>query len=414
MIRACFAGLKPAAGVKLAGILSVLAGAGISAGQPAHAQGTGKTAVYPAGATVDLGPTISTVRDGFHAPAIAAAAIRDGRLIATGSVGVRSLESNEPIRPDDRFLIGSCAKAMLRLLIARQIDQGKLSYESTLGDLLKDIPMRDEYREVTIAQLLSFRGGIQPYTRIGPKFTPWLFELTGSPTDQRAAFARHVLNEPPVVPPGSEMVYSNAAYGIAAHIAERLAGKPWEELVAQEVFGPLGMTSAIVGSPTTDENKNGPAGHVRDEDGFRPVSRPRQPLAPFSPAGMISCTIDDFARFAGKLALLQKGDAGGYLSEVTRAESEKLDPGGADAVPFFGGEGSFTAAYATWPRLGLAIVIETNGGDSDDVCAAALEAVRALVAPGAKPVPKIAIEPDGGPGPGPGPGPAGGPRRPPR
>ena len=346
---------------------------------------------------VDLGTVIDPVRVETGVPGIAAAAIRDGQIVALGVSGVRAQGDPTPVGPEDPFLIGSCAKAMLRVLVARLADAGTLSFDRTLGEALHDIPMREEYGPVTIAQILAHRGGIQPYTNIGPKRTPWLFALEGTPVEQRAAFTAHVLNEPPAMPPGSGEVYSNAGFGIVAHVAERLAGTPWEQLLREQVFAPLGMSTAKIGLPGSAEHPEAVRGHLRGEDGYQLAPGWRKPLPPIAPAGMVSCSIGDFARFAGKLALIEAGKPEGFLSPSAAANVGDSMPsdGPMDGVPFFGGEGTFTAAFALWPSRGLAIVVETNGGDSDDVCQALIEAVRAAVAPDAPAGPRPAPSPPG-------------------
>jgi D-alanyl-D-alanine carboxypeptidase len=341
-------------------------------------------------APTDLESALEPIRSRTGMPGIAAAAVRDGQIVAQGVVGVRALGDPAPVGPGDPFLIGSCAKSMLRVLVARLADAGTLSFDMTLGEALKDVPMRDAYRAVTIRQVLAHRGGIQPYTQIGPKMTPWLFQLTGTPFEQREAFTRHLLDEDLAATPGTEEVYSNAGFGIVAHIAERLAGKPWEELVREQVFAPLGMTTATIGLPTSAERPEGVRGHFHGEGGYQLVPGWREPLPPIAPAGMISCSIGDFARFAGKLALIEDGRGDGFLSAAAAADAKESMPSGGsiDGVPFFGGEGTFTAAFALWPSRGLAIVVETNGGESDEVCEATIEAVRAAVAPDAPGAPE--------------------------
>lgn len=339
--------------------------------------------------TIDLSTVLAEVRDRTGIPAISAAAWRDGRIVAQGTAGVRVLGDPAPARADDRFLIGSCAKSMLRLLAGRLVDKGLLTFDTTLGSALGEMPIREEYKSATIGQTLNHKGGIPPYTEIGPRITPWLFELEGSPTEQRSAFASHVLNEPPAAPPGTREIYSNAGYGIVAHVLERLAAKPWEEILAEQVFLPLGMASATVGLPTSEEKPDGPRGHFRSETGYEPVQRLRKPLPPIAPAGMVSCTISDFARYAGKLSQIGAGKPGDFLTASTASGVTEITPGGPDmdGVPFLGGEGTFTAAFALWPSRGLAIVVQTNGGESDEVCEAVIEVVRKKIAPDAPPSP---------------------------
>ena len=39
-------------------------------------------------------------------------------------------------------------------------------------------------------------------------------------------------------------LYNNFMYGLASVIAEQIGGKPWEDLIAEELYGPLGMTTS--------------------------------------------------------------------------------------------------------------------------------------------------------------------------
>src|SRR5262249_48837370 len=154
-------------------------------------------------------------------PGLAAAALKDKQLIAQGASGVRCLGRNDKITIDDRFLIGSCTKRMTGLLLCRLIDDQRFGFDTTLTDLLPDFPMRDAYRAVTITQLLSFTAGIPAYTQIGPGITPILFQLKGSPVEQREQFLRHLLQEQPIAKPGTERNYSNASYALLAFLATR-------------------------------------------------------------------------------------------------------------------------------------------------------------------------------------------------
>lgn len=331
----------------------------------------------------DLGPILAPLREKFQAPGLAAAAVRDGRLIAIGTAGVRSLQSNEPVAAADRSLIGSCGKAATRLLIGRLVDKGKLRWDSTLAELLPDVTMRDEYKSVTLGDIISHKGGLQPYTMISPDKTPVLFNQTGSPREQRAAFAAHLLNEPPAAPPKTLFFYSNAGYGLLGHIAERAADESYEQLMRDEVFGPLEMSSAIVGSPRVSGVIPGWGGHERTPKGFESILHDRPGLPPIVPAGQMSMSISDFAKLAATLVNVESGKPTGFLGKSAVERLPELRPGvkGGEGEIFLGGDGQYTAAFALWPSKGLAIVVQTNAGESDDLCEALVDAVRAAVAP---------------------------------
>ena len=64
-------------------------------------------------------------------PALAAAAVVDGQIVAAGAVGTRRAGNDVPVTLDDRFHIGSCTKAMTALLAGILVEAGKLRWDST-------------------------------------------------------------------------------------------------------------------------------------------------------------------------------------------------------------------------------------------------------------------------------------------
>jgi D-alanyl-D-alanine carboxypeptidase len=79
--------------------------------------------------------------------------------------------------------------------------------------------MAPAMRGVTLAQLLSHTGGVQPFTT-GDE-SRGLPELHGTALERRLAFTKIFLARPPSVPPGAGYMYSNAGYRIAASMLER-------------------------------------------------------------------------------------------------------------------------------------------------------------------------------------------------
>lgn len=329
----------------------------------------------------DLAADIAAVREKFNAPAVSAAVVKDGQVLGVGVSGVRGATEKTAVEIGDRTLIGSCGKSLTRILIARLVDQGKLRFDSTLGELLPDVAMRDDYKSVTIEEVMTFKGGIQPYTRLTPQDTPIMFNLDGKPREQRAQFIAHVLGESPVAPPRTKWVYSNAAYSLLGHVAERVMDKPFEELIRDEVFKTIGMDSAVVGAPFADTNIPGWYGHQRTPEGFRQQARSRGRMPAMAPAGLMSCSIGDFAKMGAALVAIEAGKGVPFLSPEVAKRLPELRPDAEEGTPFFGGDGQYTAVFALWPSKGVAIVAQTNGGDSDDVCRGLVEAARVAVAP---------------------------------
>jgi len=331
-----------------------------------------------------LNSVLDGVRERTGIPGLAAAAVRDGKIVGVGVTGVRELGKPEAIAVGDRFLVGSCTKAMTRLLYARLTQARKMPAEAALPDLLPGVAMRDEYKKATLADVMRHTAGIPPYTFITPEKTPIVFELRGAPAEVRGKFVEHLLQEKPAGTVGKDFVYSNAGYALLGNAAERKCGKPWEELIAAEVFAPLSMKSAKIGLPAPDAQAGMPIGHARGAKGYE-VDRDGPPVTGlFAPAGAVVLPIEDFARFAIAEIDVEKGDAGAFLGKETCAKLASLRPRDAsreEGEAFFGGQGTYTAAFAVWPSKGFGVVVGSNGGESDDAVQAAIDAVRAACAP---------------------------------
>jgi CubicO group peptidase (beta-lactamase class C family) len=326
---------------------------------------------------MDLGPALVAIRKEHELPGIAVAVVRGPDIAAEGVAGVRLVGTDDQIRLDDRFGMASCTKPMTAAMICRVVDAGKLSLETSLGEALADMPMRDDYRAVNVAQLLTHRGGIQPYTIIGPQSAAVVQDARGSSTEQRERFVKHVLQEEPVARPGTERNYSNAGYAVAAYVAERRTGQSWETLMQAEVFQPLGMITAAFGRPRTKDRPDEPASHRKGDNGYEPVADERAaPATPMAPAGGVCCSIRDFARFASYLLAALRGDDK-LLKPATSKHWQELPRGKADGQrAFFGGSQTISTGCSLWPDKNLGVVVAINGGAAGDAVRAVFDVIR--------------------------------------
>ena len=338
----------------------------------------------PAQTPASAGEVLAQVRERAKIPGIAAAVVRDGRIVAAGVSGLREIGKPDAIQLGDPFVIASCTKRMTRLLVGRLVQSGRLRLDATLPQLLPGVKMRPEYEKATLADLIGHTAGLPAYTRITPRDTPIIFELKGSPERQRTRFVEHVLMESPAGTVGRDFVYSNAGFVVIGNIAERAAGKPWETLIQEEVLQPLGIRSATIGFPMSAAPNALPKGHERTPDGYAPATYAPPNNGVFAPAGGVCLSIEDFARFAAAEVNADAGIATPFLEKTTVETLSALQPENSrrgENITFYGGQGTFTAACALWPAKGLGIVVCVNAGHGDDLCNAAIEALRVAFAP---------------------------------
>lgn len=256
-------------------------------------------------AVLDISADLAGIIEKHKIPAIAAITIEHGRIIAQGVAGVRKQGGEEKATLNDLWHLGSCTKAMTATMCAILVEKGTLRWEMTVADAFPDLApkMNDEFRKITLRHLLTNRAGVPGDLSFDDTWnTLWHFQ--GTPIAARRLLLERVSVRPPAFAPGTKYEYSNSNFAIAGHIAETITGKPYETLMQELLFAPLGMTSCGWGSPGADAPKDEiaqPWGHGKNGKPISPRpakdgSGPDNPPA-ITPAGRLHCTIADWAKY---------------------------------------------------------------------------------------------------------------------
>jgi CubicO group peptidase (beta-lactamase class C family) len=306
-----------------------------------------------------------------------------------GAAGVRRKGAPEAITADDRMHLGSCTKAFTATLAAALVADGTLSWSSTVGEVLgASIPaMHDDWRAVTLEQLLRHRGG-------APKEPPagaWraAFACTDSPRACRAAFLGVLCSGKPTEAAGT-FVYSNQGYALAGHMLEVKAGKEYEVLLAERVLAPLGIARAGFGPPKRTEEAS-PWGH--DEQGMPfDIDNPNA----IAPAGTLHMPLREWGKFiAFHLGAAPPKGLEGAATQLARLHGRaSTDPfealgwrttnrewGGAVLTHAGSNSKWFCVAWLA-PEKGFAVIAAVNqGGDRaqracDEACSALIRTLE--------------------------------------
>ena len=251
--------------------------------------GTRSPAAVAAPPIVSLNAILQQLRARHLLPGAAALVLRSGWTIAQGVAGRRSAFEADPIRRPDQFLIGSCGKSMTATVVARLVQQGAITFETTLAELFPELRGRmwPGYRSVSLAALLAHRGGV-------PAVPPLPLPLGDDPAAARAVALPIILALPPVGTPGQTYLYSNLGYIVVGAALDRVAGIAFERLAARELFGPLGLGTAGFSAPT---GADAPSGHTALGIPLPPDSL-LYPPSGANPAGLYHLSLPDWAKYA--------------------------------------------------------------------------------------------------------------------
>ena len=232
-------------------------------------------------------------------PGIIAAAVGPDGVIESAAAGVRKRGSNDAISTGDQFAIGSNSKSFTATLAAVLVDDDAIDWTTTISEVWPDQPVHGGFKDVALEQLLAHTGGFQ--VDLPTTGTDWasFFAERFKPEQERARMCALLLTKPPEGTVGKH-VYSNLGYVVAAAMLEERGKKPFEQLMKDRVFKPLGMTDTEFYSANKLKNSKGPIlwGHAAGSgDPIKPGALGSENPTVYAGCGTIRTTIGDWAKY---------------------------------------------------------------------------------------------------------------------
>lgn len=165
----------------------------------------------------------------------AALVAENGKVIFKKGYGMANMEWNIPIETDTKFRLGSITKQFTSMLVLQLVQEGKIKLEGKLTDYLPDY-RKDTGDRITIHHLLNHTSGIPSYTGL-PNFFQDISRNPYSVSD----FVKKYTSGDLEFEPGSKWNYNNSGYFLLGAIVEHVTGKPYEQVLKERIFDPVGM-----------------------------------------------------------------------------------------------------------------------------------------------------------------------------
>lgn len=246
----------------------------------------------------------------YNIPGASMIIVNSDEVLFAESVGVKNLETKEPMNPSDNIHLGSCSKAITGYLAGVYVEKGLISWNSTLLDIYPELKdsVREDYHNATLNDFLSHHAGVIPFPELQDFFDyedEYVTEKQNLP-EIRYNFVKWALAQAPVQPDSivgkEDFVYSNAGYVVASSMLEKVSGKSWEKLINDSFFKDLDI-DGIVGWPASKDIDQ-PWGHWWNTDSTALV--PVDPKGKWQisnymdPAGDISMPSLDYGKWLQK------------------------------------------------------------------------------------------------------------------
>jgi CubicO group peptidase (beta-lactamase class C family) len=175
-----------------------------------------------------------------HVPGLGLGVVQTGDLAYVEGFGFADIAAGKPMTPETRQRIGSITKTMVALCVMALVDEGRLSLESRVADLLPDFRFDGPVDGLTVWHLLTHTGGIGEMPTLADMQKPFAKLFGPSDVDRPLAelYADGITIE---VAPGTKWAYANHGFALLGEIVARHEGAPIAEVVQRRVFEPLGM-----------------------------------------------------------------------------------------------------------------------------------------------------------------------------
>lgn len=249
----------------------------------------------------------------YDLPGLAVGVIEDGQVAYLRTAGVLEVGRPEPVTPDTLFKIASNTKAMTTALLARLVDQGRLRWDDPVTKYLPSFRMHDDWvtTNIQVRDLLIHNSGLG----LGAGD----LMLWPEPNDfSRADIIAGLAHLKPTHSFRSHYAYDNLLYVVAGEVAAAAGGKPYEQLLREQVFVPLGLRRCQVGRWRPAEVGDVAQPHMRSNGRNLPIREDGEvvPDSPSTAAGGVRCSVRDMLTWMQ--AWLQPQRHPGWLSEQQR------------------------------------------------------------------------------------------------
>ncbi|MEZ0049688.1 CubicO group peptidase (beta-lactamase class C family) [Mycobacterium sp. MAA66] len=206
-------------------------------------------------AEVNLDANTESVNAAIDAGLLAGAVTlvwQDGQVLQAGALGHRDVDARLPMERDTVFRIASMSKPITVAAAMTLVDEGRLALSdpisqwvpelanprvmtSLTGSLEQTVPVR---RPITIDDLMTHRSGLAYGFSVPPPLSRAYTKIQTLQDPDRWLAA---LGELPLAhQPGEQLTYSQST-DVLGFILSRIEGKPLPEVLAERIFGPLGM-----------------------------------------------------------------------------------------------------------------------------------------------------------------------------
>ncbi|MGC4043306.1 MAG: serine hydrolase domain-containing protein [Armatimonas sp.] len=312
---------------------------------------------------------IEAARVRVGVPGASVAIIKDGKVVFAKGFGLRDLESQKPVTPDTLFAVGSSTKAFTAAAVLMAVDANKVRLDDPPRNYLPYFKMRDPDidAKITVRDLLRHTSGLQRTD---------LMMMAADSKLNRQQMIQAACSAMPTAKLGEKWQYQNIMFSAAGEIASKSFGLPYEKVIQNRIFSPLGMKRVNLSVKKTLADADHATGYNLEASSKKTTPLSMRSIDSTAAAGAINASANEMVKWVQ--LWLDKGTVGNtrLLSEASYAEATKLQtesPMGGYGLGWFltkwegvpvvehgGNIDGFNAEVGFIPSQKIGVVVLTN------------------------------------------------------
>lgn len=237
------------------------------------------------------------------------AVVKDGHVLFAKGYGFSDVAKRKPVSTSDTlFRPGSISKLFTWTSVMQLVEQGKLDLDRDVNEYIdfKIPPAFD--KPITLRNIMTHTPGFEEAVK----------ELFVSDAAHVRPLGEYLRDHIParIFPPGTTPAYSNYGTALAGYIVQRISGKPFDQYVSDNIYGPLSMPHTTFVQPLPSDLQ------PLMSNGYVRASQPAKSyeFVQAYPAGSVATSAIDMCNFM--IAHLQDGQFGS--ARILKPETAKL------------------------------------------------------------------------------------------
>jgi CubicO group peptidase (beta-lactamase class C family) len=245
----------------------------------------------------ELTDYISSAMEKTGVPGVGLGILQNNQVVFAGGFGIRDFDKQEKVNADTLFMVASNTKAMTTLLLAKLVDDGKITWDTPIVKLMPSFRLGDD--KTTSSVLIEHL--ICACTGLPRKDMDWIFEFKDLTAEK---VMEEVARTQPTSDFGEMFQYSNLLAAAAGYVGGHIEypnlklGPAYDMAMQTRVFNPLGMQTTTFDFDTAIASNHAEAfGSNIDGETARIDMNANRSVVPVRPAGAAWSNVNDMLKY---------------------------------------------------------------------------------------------------------------------